>query len=166
MLKMFDTLWGGERGEACVDSYFAPRRSSRLCCTPGNTKSVIVCTIFDNTPIIHGFPFLPTHVHLVPKKTPLPAQPPVKELDEDPPSPVSSAGAEYDLPVPEASEDREGRAAGAGEEGGGEEEDGGGDEDLDDEEKDEEDEDGGDDDDEEAFTMDSEPEEDEVRRTL
>lgn len=92
-------------------------------------------------------------------KTPLPAQPPVKELDEDPPSPVSSAGAEYELPVPEAEEDQEGRAG--GDDGGAGEEDEGAEEEGDEEE---EDKGGGDDDDEEEFTMDGEPEEDEVSR--
>lgn len=94
---------------------------------------------------------------------PPPAQPPVKELDEDPPSPTSSVGAEYELPVPEAEEDQEGAEGG----GGGEEGEGGMEEEEDQEDEFEEEEDGGggDDDDEEEFTMDGEPDDDEVRRS-
>lgn len=127
-----------------VPLYLTPRH---LCCTAMLWCAVVCCACCA-------------------EKTPLPVQPPVKELDEDPPSPVSSAGAEYELPVPEASEDKEGRAGVGGEDGGGEEEGGGGaEEELDDEdEQEDEDDGGGDDDDEEEFTMDGEPEEDEVRR--
>lgn len=62
--------------------------------------------------------------------------------------------------MPEPSEDREGRAG--GEEDGGGEEEGEGAEEEDEDGEDDGDEGGGDDDDEEEFTMDGEPDEDEV----
>lgn len=136
---------------ACL-SFFA------VCLLP-LTPEIHISILSDSTPCTAvWFPLCTRHV-ACDEKTPLPAQPPVRELDEDAPSPVSSPGEEYELPVPEASEDQEGRGEG-GEDGGGEEEDGGGEEEMD---VDDDDEGGGDDDDEEEYTMDGEPEEDEVR---
>lgn len=147
----------------CVISYSLHGRRVSLFYPSLALHPRFCCMAFTPYIYIYIYGLFPDLLHvrrLCAEKTPLPAQPPVKELDEDPPSSPSSAGAEYELPVPEAaSEDQEGRAEDGA--GGEEDEDGGAME----EDTDEEDEDGGDDDDdEEEFTMDDdgEPEEDEV----